>query len=434
MPQPSVVRVAAEISAGANRRPGQHRMSTSIKRVACTTATSPRNMAVSAAVANGYRSRSQVRWPASRLGSGPMEGAMDKFISQGSWMRDIPDHARVTTLNIPGTHNSCSVGGLLGFGKTQNLDLHDQLHAGIRFLDIRLSHYQDNLFVHHDIVHMGKSYADVLTICADFLKQHPSEVILMSIKDEGRFDSGLGRFALSERFGRYRGDPTNWVVRSDSFEEAFKARTWQHVENTSLFFNFPAPLPNEHSAADNPALTPQTILGQVRGKIVLLRRFEGGKDIGCDCTYWPENRRFRSARGLIYAVEDRYQDPGEEYKYKFIMDHIEEARRRNPKDLYITFSSAVNLRARGYSNTINPRLNDYLANCPEGRVGIIAMDYFEEPRELVSNLIRTNFATQSVARHNNGHDDHKPVLRDQNFDTQMRKELPELDSNQQPCD
>ncbi|MGH9199479.1 MAG: phosphatidylinositol-specific phospholipase C, partial [Acidimicrobiia bacterium] len=291
---------------------------------------------------------------------------MDELISHTSWMRDIPDNAPVATLSIPGTHNSCSVGGLLGFGRTQNLDLRDQLNTGIRFLDIRLAHYQDNLFAHHDIVHMGKSYADILTICSSFLKQHPSETILISVKDEGRFDSHLGRFAPSRAFGRSRGDPANWIIRSSSFEEAFQARTWQHIEDASLFYNFAPPLPGNGSATTSRALTSKTTLGEVRGKIVLLRRFEGGQDVGFDVTHWPENRRFRSSTSLIYAVEDRYQDPGENNKYNFIMTHIEEAGRRDPKDLYITFSSAVDLttKANGYSRAINPRLSKYLAEAP----------------------------------------------------------------------
>src|ERR1051325_466113 len=122
---------------------------------------------------------------------------MSKFIVHSSWMRDVRDEARVLSLSIPGTHNSCSIGGVLGFTKTQDLDLSDQLDAGIRFLDIRLSHYIDNLLVHHDVVHRGKCYADVLTACSNFLERHPSETILVSIKDEGRCDSLLGRFAPS---------------------------------------------------------------------------------------------------------------------------------------------------------------------------------------------------------------------------------------------
>jgi 1-phosphatidylinositol phosphodiesterase len=325
---------------------------------------------------------------------------MDNFISRSSWMRDIPDHARVTSLSIPGTHNSCSTGGILGFSKTQNLDLSEQLNAGIRFLDIRLSHYQNNLFVHHDVVHMGKCYADVLTVCSTFLTLYPSETILMSIKDEGRHDSVLGRFAPSRVFGKSRGDPMNWTIRSNSFEDAFKARTWEQVEDPSLFYNLASPLPGDSLVNTN--LTSKTTLGEVRGKIILLRRFEAGQDVGFDLTYWLENMRFRSLTNPAYAVEDHWRDPGEDDKYQFAITHIGEAGRRDPKDLYITFSSAVNLNAHSYSETINPRLNDYLERSPKGRVGIIAMDYFEEPRELVSNVIRMNFATEEIA----GHDSH----------------------------
>jgi len=329
---------------------------------------------------------------------------MDEFIGHSDWMGDVPDATRVLSLSIPGTHNSCSIGGIFGFTKTQDRDLSDQLNAGIRFLDIRLSHYQDNLFVHHDVVHMGKCYADVLVVCSDFLEQHPSETVLVSIKDEGRCDSLLGRFAPSRVFGKSRGDPMSWVVRSSSFEEAFRARTWENVEDPALFYNVASPLPG--APAPNVNLSYKTTLGEVRGKIVLLRRFEAGKDIGFDLTYWPENMRFRSSTKPAYAVEDHWWDPGEEDKYKFIVTHIEEARRRDPKDLYITFASAVNLHARSYSKAINPRLNEYLARAPRGRVGIVAMDYFEEPRELVSNVIKMNFMAHTSAGHGSGYGGH----------------------------
>src|SRR5262249_19669863 len=115
-----------------------------------------------------------------------------------------------------------------------------------------------------------------------------------------------------------------------------------------------------------------------------------GRDVGFDLTHWPDNMRFRSATSLVYAVEDHWRDPGAEDKYDFIIAHMEEARRRDPKDLYVTFSTAVGLKSSGYSETINPRLNAYLAGSSPGRVGIVAMDYFESPRELASNVIKMN--------------------------------------------
>ncbi len=332
---------------------------------------------------------------------------MDDFISHTSWMRDIPDDAPVTMLSIPGTHNSCCIDGPLGLAKTQNLDLPDQLNAGIRFLDIRLTHYHDNLCVHHDVVCTEKSYADVLTICSNFLRRHPSETILMSVKDETRFDSALGKFAPSQVLCKLPiGNVANQSENTRSFEDTFKARTWERVEDAPLFYNFTAAPPDSNSVSASPALTSETRLGEIRSKIVLLRRFEGSQDVGLDLTFWPENQRFRSAAPPFYHVEDRYQDPGDDDKYDFIVAHVEEARCGDPKDLYITFSSAVDLTARGYSRTINPRLNGYLAGSSLGRVGIIVMDYFEEPRELVSNVIKTNSTTGASGGHDGGHGSH----------------------------
>ncbi|MBV9164029.1 MAG: phosphatidylinositol-specific phospholipase C [Pseudonocardiales bacterium] len=316
---------------------------------------------------------------------------MDEFISRTSWMRDIPDEIPVTALSIPGTHNSGCIGGLFGFGQTQNLDLADQLNAGIRFLDIRLAHYQEDLVIHHDVVCMHKSYTDVLAISSRFLRKHPSETILMSVKDEGRLDDRLDRFAPSKILGRLpRGDTAETQRNASSFEDILKARTLGHIENAPSFYNFATRPSGDDSMASGRAFTSETNLGEVRGKIVLLRRFDGSSDVGLDLTYWPENQTFRSAEPPVHDVHDRYRGLRDEDKYELIIAHLEEAKRGELKDLYITFSSAIDLKARGYAKTINPRLNDYLTQSPKGRVGIVVMDYFEEPRELVSNVIKMN--------------------------------------------
>lgn len=96
----------------------------------------------------------------------------------------------------------------------------------------------------------------------------------------------------------------------------------------------------------------------------------------------------------FYDIEDRYQSPGDDNKFDFVVTHIEKARNGELNELYITFSSAVGATTRDYSKKINPRLNDYLAESPPGRIGIIVMNYFEEPRELVSNVIKANGAAE----------------------------------------
>lgn len=314
-------------------------------------------------------------------------------------MHDVVDDTPVTALSIPGTHDTGCIGGVFGLGQTQNLDIDEQLDAGIRFLDIRLAHYHDDLFVHHDVVSMGKSYTDVLDTCTRFLQKYPSETILMSIMEESRVDSLLGKLAPSEVLGRLsRGDITKWRHNTCCFEEALQHKTWECVGDAPLFYNFAARCPGGDAGTPDHEFASGTTLGDVRGRIVLLRRFEGHDDTGLDLTYWPENRTFTSATSPPYPthhVQDRYQGLTEEDKYHAIIAHLEDARQGDPKDLYITFSSAVDITAHGYAETINPRLSDYLATSPSGRVGIIAMDFFEEPPELVSNVIDMNQRTIS---------------------------------------
>src|SRR6476660_5238297 len=106
----------------------------------------------------------------------------------------------------------------------------------IRFLDIRLAHYQDNLCVHHDVVCMEKSYAEVLTTCSDFLSAYPSETILLSVSNEDRADTALGIFAPSQvlcRLSSIGGTPHSGE-NTRSFEDTFRAITWEHLKDAPL--------------------------------------------------------------------------------------------------------------------------------------------------------------------------------------------------------
>lgn len=329
-----------------------------------------------------------------------------EFISRSSWMGDIPDDVLVTALSIPGTHDSGCIEGPMGIAKTQNLDILEQLNAGIRFLDIRLAHYQDDLFVHHDVVYMGKSYKDVLKICADFLARYPSETALMLIREENRADSSLGDFAPSEVIGRLTREELECRDNTRSFEEEFKGQTGEQAEAAPLFYNFVASPPGAGAGGAAATFTPATTLGDVRGKIVLLRGFRGDQGMGLDVTHWLEDTITRSDEDEhgnprdtvppIYHVEDHYSNP--DGKYDLVVAHLEKAKSGKLDDLYITFSSAVTLKASGYAQKINPRLNDYLAASSVGRIGIVAMDYFEEPRELASNVIKMNSRSDGVGR------------------------------------
>lgn len=184
------------------------------------------------------------------------------------WMKNIPGDYLISNINLPGTHNSCAQYVKLSFiSKCQNKNIFDQLKMGIRFIDIRLNFDGNKLFINHSFLKCKASkskkenllFSDVLSSCETFLKDNPSEFILMSVKREA----------------------------GKSEEETF-----DHLYNTFLKDNNIFYLKNE-----------VPFLNEVRGKIVLLNRC--GADInnplytdentGINLTGWPYQKSRKEA-------------------------------------------------------------------------------------------------------------------------------------------
>ncbi len=101
------------------------------------------------------------------------------------WMKNLNDDTLVTSLSIPGTHDSGalhSIGDLSG--KCQDLKISDQLRAGARFFDIRLKQINNKLNIVHGIVDQKLEFSNVLNDFESFLKENPSEGLIVSIKKE----------------------------------------------------------------------------------------------------------------------------------------------------------------------------------------------------------------------------------------------------------
>jgi len=178
-------------------------------------------------------------------------------LSPQDWMGSIPDQKKLSEITIPGTHDSCTFHAS-PISKCQNLTLEQQLEAGIRFIDIRCRHFYDKFELHHGREYLHLNFDYVLDTCRDFLKRHERECIIMSVKEE--YDPAGNKKTFEEVFEEY--------VASDP--------------NPNLWY-----LGN----------TIPTLSSQVRGRIVLLRRFyiAPGSDAtkrGIDLTAWVDNKTF----------------------------------------------------------------------------------------------------------------------------------------------
>lgn len=115
--------------------------------------------------------------------------------SRADWMAALDDSAPLNALSIPGTHDSGALHSIADVsGKCQTLPVADQLQIGVRFLDIRLQLVDDELRIVHSFVDQKTEFADTLTDMVTFLREHPTEFLLVSFKEDADPKRSEGNF------------------------------------------------------------------------------------------------------------------------------------------------------------------------------------------------------------------------------------------------
>jgi len=277
-------------------------------------------------------------------------------VAMNSWMTSLPDNSSIASLSIPGTHDSgARFEPVSGTAKCQDLTIAAQLEAGVRFLDIRCRHIGNAFAIHHGSIYQNMNFNDVLLACTGFLSSHPGETIVMSVKEE--YDA---------------------TDNTRSFEQTFDT----YVQQYSSFWSLGATIPT---------------LGQVRGKIVLLRRFgASATPKGIDATAWADNTVFTiNNSNASLKIQDQYVVPDNNAKWNNINALLTEASTQSNNTLYINFSSGYKSlifsipSITTVSGNINPRINTYFTTNTHGRFGIIPMDFVNTDR--ASLIANTNF-------------------------------------------
>ncbi len=282
------------------------------------------------------------------------------------WMRCLPDNVPISKISVPGTHDSGATDAWKGTGPltiAQNYDIARQLNLGVRFLDLRLVYeLPPNVNTRTPERNLTPSYkylrvyhgpepqpwdADtVLKVLRAFLAAHPSETILLSIKNEGNYPN----IFESSVYDLVR----HFQYRSDGRGGLWWLNNW---------------LPT---------------LGQARGQIVLIRRFPHGNNPstligGLDATAWPNN----GTRAFAHlSVEDLYDNPGQEEKKLAVKKHMQAAQAGlSVNALYITFGSATGGKAAPwhtidyYAGSVNNDIKNFWSSTLDKRsVGVVAMD------------------------------------------------------------
>eukprot|EP01031_Cornospumella_fuschlensis_P032553 gene32553-39360_t len=302
-------------------------------------------------------------------------GIIEHDCRHSAWMKRVANGTRITDLTIPGTHDSGTKNGprdivtqaVLGHGViTQDLSIKEQLELGIRFLDIRCNNNSRKFGIQHGPFDIrNTTFDEVLAVCKDFLAMNSSEIILMSVKEEG--------VARNPGPGGFVGD----------FRENYANSTYPWYRGTDL------PVFGEHS----------------RGRIVLLNRFNPSfTDFGVSLAVEDDNFTAVSQPpgGIHYYIQDCYnlsiRRGDVDYKKKLhqIKTHIDAACSGASQDFYLNFTSCVgpllnNMAVYAIAEFINPGVEALIVsnNDERRRMGTLVMDF--PTWSLINGLVESNF-------------------------------------------
>lgn len=298
------------------------------------------------------------------------------------WMKELSDQTPLSGLSIPGSHNTPTYHKALPSVRCQAVSAREQLANGVRFFDIRVQptnpedpSSEDLALVHgvFPVSLTGAKYLrKLINEIQDFLRDNPSETLIMSLKREGPGNATDEQLSTILRTHYTKNDNKNWYTEPR--------------------------IPS---------------LGEVRGKIVLMRRFTlappqkaewGGRGWCIDAECWADNTS-HDTHGLV-CVQDFYEVLETETidkKITYCCDHFERAADQacpipgittdalNPVPagpLYLNFLSASNFWKKGcwpdrIAAIVNPHVVEFLCTKHragggekgDGGVGIVVCDY-----------------------------------------------------------
>lgn len=268
-----------------------------------------------------------------------------------NWMQDIEDNRLVCKMSIPGTHDTAADSGN-DWVKTQDKNIEQQLNSGIRFFDIRLVHENGVLKLCHNTHTFNTTFdRDVLKTTVEFLKEHPSETVIMTIKRDNDWDHDGGT--------KYRGALQKAL-------EGDRALTPYMVKSFRSDFT----------------------LGDLRGKMLIISRDGWIMTPSGNIPSWPDNASFTSSiestngRSTTLHVEDHYES-GASDKVSYVAQNVRKAQAAfssSQNDWFITFSSSAGPKGGAWpwitTGYIDPHVNNILRGNENFRTsGILVFNF-----------------------------------------------------------
>ncbi|KAJ5698705.1 hypothetical protein N7462_000710 [Penicillium macrosclerotiorum] len=337
-----------------------------------------------------------------------------KDTSKAHWMKDYSDDTLLVHMNIPGTHDSATWNytqatqdallGITGLNEVtvpvpetfrcQELSLINMLNMGIRAFDLRYAFDATNtsLVFYHSQALLSETATldDVLFGFYRWLDDHPSETLFLSLQYEG----STAKYASN-----------NAGVQMELYNALTSPAAHHYFVQTK----------NELGT-----------LGEARGKITLMRRFDLDQlatsytnslpGLHFSPSLWTDNSAditltYNSDKNLTAYIEDYYEPltpsgsnatENIRWKYNATTQNILKATTTHPDSLFWTWASAENtdndppvwpeIMAIGNGSLtptggVNQLLVPFLKKQQGKRVGIVMFDFYDKPADLIDTFL-----------------------------------------------
>ncbi len=255
------------------------------------------------------------------------------------WMKKLPSELPVSLVSIPATHDAGTALGTFGWSRCQILNIPAQLAVGVRGFDVRLRLVNSALDVYHSEEDQKLKFDSILRAFKSFLHDHPSELIVMRIREEAK------------------------AIHPDgTFEEAFQ----KHIAAYKNLF-YPAATRTEIPT-----------VGKLRGKILILDNY--GK--------LPDAIDYPNAS---MRVQDDYDIDDMDKKYQEIVASFESAVSRKKGAIWdVNYTSSCSAKVDQLANAqaVNDKVRTYL----KGKRGPLGLVLFNFPSvDVIESVIQSNF-------------------------------------------
>lgn len=279
-----------------------------------------------------------------------------------NWMSGLSDKTKLCDINIPGTHDSGTtftsavISGAIA--SCQDDTIPEQLEKGVRYLDIRCD---SNLDINHGgvlcytkawTVPKNKlTFNKLLDNVEKFLKDNPSETVILQIKKEGK-------------------DKGNFL------EKINKA-----ISSRNKLFN-----PKNVSAS-------KLSLGDLRGKFVIFSR-ANGINFSYNYSGWTDNCAYASPKlsDASCLLQDFYKAKTDKIKLDKVKSFYERVWSEGADNKFVVnFTSCIGPYCPELvAKKINPDFEKYVGKNKGKKFGIVLMDV--PKASLISAIYNSNFS------------------------------------------